>query len=65
MPDRRSIAARHNSQPPKVGTAQISSIASAIDRAGTAEELAEQFRAALAEPGPHLIDAALPSWSPG
>lgn len=34
-------------------------------RAGTAGELAEQFRAALAEPGPHLIDAALPSWSPG
>ncbi|QRY50524.1 acetolactate synthase large subunit [Mycolicibacterium septicum] len=34
-------------------------------RAGTAEELAEQFRAALAEPGPHLIDAALPTWSPG
>lgn len=33
-------------------------------RAGTAEELAAQFRAALAEPGPHLIDAALPAWSP-
>ncbi|OMC39863.1 decarboxylase [Mycobacterium sp. GA-1841] len=33
-------------------------------RAATAEELAEQFRAALAEPGPHLIDAALPTWSP-
>ncbi|WP_280831577.1 acetolactate synthase large subunit [Mycolicibacterium frederiksbergense] len=33
-------------------------------RAGTAEELATQFRAALAEPGPHLIDAALPAWSP-
>ncbi|KAA9155899.1 acetolactate synthase large subunit [Amycolatopsis acidicola] len=30
-------------------------------RATTAEELAEQFRAALAEPGPHLIDAAVPS----
>jgi len=28
-------------------------------RATTAEELAEQFRAALAEPGPHLIDAVL------
>jgi acetolactate synthase-1/2/3 large subunit len=28
-------------------------------RARTAEELAEQFRAALAEPGPHLIDAVL------
>lgn len=34
-------------------------------RVGTAEELAEQFRAALAKPGPHLIDAALPTWSPG
>ncbi len=34
-------------------------------RAGTAEELAAQFRAALAEPGPHLIDATLPTWSPG
>ncbi|WP_443732535.1 acetolactate synthase large subunit [[Mycobacterium] fortunisiensis] len=34
-------------------------------RAGTAEELADQFRAALAEPGPHLIDAVLPTWSPG
>jgi acetolactate synthase-1/2/3 large subunit len=29
-------------------------------RATTAEELAEQFAAALAEPGPHLIDAVLP-----
>jgi acetolactate synthase-1/2/3 large subunit len=29
-------------------------------RARTADELAEQFRAALAEPGPHLIDAVLP-----
>ncbi|HWD03994.1 MAG TPA: acetolactate synthase large subunit [Amycolatopsis sp.] len=29
-------------------------------RATTAEELAEQFRRALAEPGPHLIDAAVP-----
>ena len=28
-------------------------------RARTAEELAEQLRAALAEPGPHLIDAVL------
>lgn len=33
-------------------------------RATTADELADQFRAALAEPGPHLIDAALPAWSP-
>lgn len=33
-------------------------------RAGTAEELADQFRVALSEPGPHLIDAALPTWSP-
>ncbi|WP_396909882.1 acetolactate synthase large subunit [Mycolicibacterium sp.] len=33
-------------------------------RATSAEELAEQFRTALAEPGPHLIDAALPTWSP-
>ena len=32
-------------------------------RAGTAAELAEQFGAALAEPGPHLIDAAVPAWS--
>ena len=31
-------------------------------RAGTAGELADQFRTALAEPGPHLIDAALPGW---
>lgn len=31
-------------------------------RAGTAEELAEQFAAALAEPGPHLIDAAVPTF---
>ncbi|WP_248963325.1 acetolactate synthase large subunit [Sphaerisporangium perillae] len=30
-------------------------------RATTAEELAEQFRRALAEAGPHLIDAAVPS----
>src|SRR4051794_38402295 len=29
-------------------------------RATTAEELTEQFRTALAEPGPHLIDAVLP-----
>ncbi|MGW7533780.1 acetolactate synthase large subunit [Amycolatopsis sp. NPDC054798] len=29
-------------------------------RATTAEELAEQFRRAVAEPGPHLIDAAVP-----
>ncbi|AKS36439.1 acetolactate synthase large subunit [Mycolicibacterium goodii] len=28
-------------------------------RAGTAEELAAQFAAALAEPGPHLIDAVI------
>ncbi len=34
-------------------------------RAATAEDLAAQFRAALAEPGPHLIDATLPTWSPG
>jgi acetolactate synthase-1/2/3 large subunit len=30
-------------------------------RATTAEELADQFARALAEPGPHLIDAAVPS----
>ncbi|CRK55611.1 Acetolactate synthase large subunit [Alloactinosynnema sp. L-07] len=30
-------------------------------RANTAEELAEQFSRALAEPGPHLIDAMVPS----
>jgi acetolactate synthase-1/2/3 large subunit len=30
-------------------------------RATTADELAAQFRAALAEPGPHLIDAVLPA----
>ncbi|HEU4360458.1 MAG TPA: acetolactate synthase large subunit [Mycobacterium sp.] len=29
--------------------------------ATTCEELAEQFRAALAEPGPHLIDARVPT----
>ncbi|MDG3009780.1 acetolactate synthase large subunit [Rhodococcus sp. D2-41] len=29
-------------------------------RATTAEELADQFRRALAEPGPHLIDAQVP-----
>jgi acetolactate synthase-1/2/3 large subunit len=29
-------------------------------RATTAEELADQFAAALAEPGPHLIDAIIP-----
>lgn len=29
-------------------------------RASTAEELAEQFAAALAEPGPHLIEAVIP-----
>ncbi|MDV3128024.1 acetolactate synthase large subunit [Mycobacterium sp. 21AC1] len=34
-------------------------------RAFTAEELAEQFRAAVSEPGPHLIDAAVPAWSVG
>ncbi|MET8258477.1 thiamine pyrophosphate-dependent enzyme [Micromonospora sp. NPDC005205] len=28
--------------------------------ASTAEELAEQFSAALNQPGPHLIDATLP-----
>ncbi|MCW2532086.1 MAG: putative thiamine pyrophosphate-dependent decarboxylase, partial [Blastococcus sp.] len=28
-------------------------------RATTAEELADQLRRALAEPGPHLIDAVL------
>jgi acetolactate synthase I/II/III large subunit len=33
-------------------------------RATTAEELAAQFSAALAEPGPHLIDAMLPAWMP-
>ncbi|MCX2713678.1 acetolactate synthase large subunit [Mycolicibacterium sp. J2] len=31
-------------------------------RATTAEELAEQFRAAVRQPGPHLIDAAIPAW---
>lgn len=31
-------------------------------RATTAEDLAEQFRAALGQPGPHLIDAAIPAW---
>lgn len=30
-------------------------------RAGTAEELATQFSAAIAEPGPHLIDAVIPA----
>ena len=25
----------------------------------------EEFRAALAEPGPHLIDAVVPAWSAG
>jgi acetolactate synthase-1/2/3 large subunit len=30
-------------------------------RATTGEELAEQFRRALAEPGPHLIEAVVPS----
>jgi acetolactate synthase-1/2/3 large subunit len=30
-------------------------------RASTAEELADQFGKALAEPGPHLIDAVVPS----
>jgi acetolactate synthase-1/2/3 large subunit len=30
-------------------------------RATTAEELAEQFQKALAEPGPHLIEAVVPS----
>jgi acetolactate synthase-1/2/3 large subunit len=29
-------------------------------RATTAEELADQLRTALAEPGPHLIAAVLP-----
>lgn len=29
--------------------------------ATTCEELAEQFRRALAEPGPHLIDARIPT----
>jgi acetolactate synthase-1/2/3 large subunit len=29
--------------------------------ATTCEELAEQFRNALAAPGPHLIDARLPT----
>lgn len=32
-------------------------------RATTAGELAAQFGAALAEPGPHLIDAAVPAWN--
>jgi acetolactate synthase-1/2/3 large subunit len=32
-------------------------------RATTAQELADQFRRALAEPGPHLIDAAVPPCS--
>jgi acetolactate synthase I/II/III large subunit len=31
------------------------------DRARTAEELATQFRKALAEPGPHLIEAVIPA----
>jgi acetolactate synthase-1/2/3 large subunit len=34
-------------------------------RASTAEELAAQFSAAIAEPGPHLIDAAVPAPSFG
>jgi acetolactate synthase-1/2/3 large subunit len=34
-------------------------------RATTAEELAAQFSAAIAEPGPHLIDAAVPAPSFG
>ncbi|RZS38799.1 acetolactate synthase-1/2/3 large subunit [Herbihabitans rhizosphaerae] len=33
----------------------------AASRATTAEELAEQFSRALAEPGPHLIEAMVPS----
>lgn len=32
----------------------------AASKATTAEELAEQFQRALAEPGPHLIDAQIP-----
>ncbi|ORV09028.1 acetolactate synthase large subunit [Mycolicibacterium canariasense] len=31
-------------------------------RATTAEDLAEQFRTAVRQPGPHLIDAAIPAW---
>jgi acetolactate synthase-1/2/3 large subunit len=31
-------------------------------RATTAEELAEQFADAVRQPGPHLIDAAIPAW---
>jgi acetolactate synthase-1/2/3 large subunit len=34
-------------------------------RATTAEELAAQFAAAISEPGPHLIDAAVPAPSFG
>jgi acetolactate synthase-1/2/3 large subunit len=30
-------------------------------RATTADELAEQFRRAITEPGPHLIEAMVPS----
>ena len=30
-------------------------------RAGTAEELADALRWALGEPGPHLIEAVMPS----
>jgi acetolactate synthase I/II/III large subunit len=36
-----------------------------VTRARTAEELAEQLERALAEPGPHLIDAVLRRQYPG
>ena len=47
---------------PAIGwTGLAESLGVPASRAETAEELADQLRGALAEPGPHLIDAVLPS----
>ncbi|PXY26701.1 acetolactate synthase large subunit [Prauserella sp. PE36] len=47
--------------PPELDFVKISEgLGVPATRATTAEELAEQFSRALTEPGPHLIDAAIP-----
>ena len=47
---------------PAIGwTGLAESLGVPATRAETAEELADQLRGALAEPGPHLVDAVLPA----
>ncbi|MGC4878297.1 hypothetical protein ACLQ26_18825 [Micromonospora sp. DT43] len=44
-----------------VGAPRHDAFGMPASRATTAEQLAEQLSRALAQPGPHLIDAAIPA----